>query len=71
MPALEIFQDLRQLRRCILISQGQNTVNDVVGPGLVSGVQVARLRGRLEWPHDNSGRIGSKIKSLAVQELNL
>jgi hypothetical protein len=71
MPALEIFQNLRQLRRCIFGTQGQNAVNDMVGPGLVGGVQVARLRGRLERPHDDPGRIGTKVESLPVQELDL
>ena len=71
MPALEILQDIRQLRRRVLGIQRQNTVNDMVGPGLVGGIQVARFRGRLEGPHDNPGRIGTKIESLPVQELDL
>ena len=71
MPSLEIFQDIRKLRRRILSAQSQNTVNDVIGPGPVGGIQVAWFRGRLEGPHDNPGRIGTKIESLPVQELNL
>ena len=70
-PSLEVFQDIRQLRRCVLGAQGQNTIDDVIGPGLVGGIEVARFCGRLERPHDNPGRIGTKIESLPVQELDL
>ena len=70
-PSLKIFQDIRQLRGRVLDAKGQDTVNDMVGPGLVSGVQVAGFGGRLEGPHDNPGRIGTNIESLSVQELDL
>ena len=71
MPALEILQNLPQLRRCVFRAQGQNAVNDMVGPGLVGGVQVARLGGRLERPHDDPGRIGPQIERLPVEKLDL
>jgi hypothetical protein len=70
-PSLEVFQDIRQLHGRLFGAQGQNTVNDMVGSGLVGGVQVTRFRGWFEGPHDNPGRIGTKIESLTVQELDL
>jgi hypothetical protein len=69
--SLEVFQDIRKLRRRVLGAQGQNTVNDMIGPGLVGGIQIARFRGRLERPHDDPRRIRPKIESLPVQELDL
>ena len=71
MPALEIFQNLPQLRRCVFRAQGQNAVNDMVGPGLVGGIQVARFRCRLEGPYDDPGRVRTKVECLPVQELDL
>jgi hypothetical protein len=70
-PSLEVFQDICKLRGRVLRAQGQNTVNDMIGPCLVGGIKVARFRGRLERPHDDPGRIGAKIESLPVQELDL
>ena len=71
MSSLEVLQDIRQLGRRVLDAQGQDTVNDVIGPALVSGIEVSRFRRGLEWPHNDPGRIGTKIESLTVQELDL
>ena len=71
MSSLEVLQDIRQLGRRVLAAQGQDTVNNVIGPALVGGIEVSGFGGRLERPHDNPGRIGTKIESLTVQELDL
>ena len=65
-PSLEVFQDIRELDRRVLGAQRQDTVNDMIGAALVGGVEVSRFRRGLEWPHNDPGRIGTKIESLTV-----
>ena len=71
MPTLEIFQHLRQLRLGFPVVQRQNAIDDMIGPRLVRGIEIARFRGRLEGPHDDPGRVRPKIESLPVQKLDL
>src|SRR5690348_14143305 len=71
MPALEIFQDLRQLDVGLPLIQCKTTINDMIGPRLVRGIEIARFRCRFEGPYNNPGRIWPKIKSLPVQKLDL
>ncbi|HUE66358.1 MAG TPA: hypothetical protein VMO78_18470 [Rhizomicrobium sp.] len=61
MPSLEILQNVCQLIGGYLGIQGEDTVDDMVCPGPVGGIEIARFHGGLEWPHDYSGRVGPQI----------
>jgi hypothetical protein len=52
-------------------SEGQDPVDDMVRPGFIGGIEVARLGRRLERPHDHSGWIWSQIEGLTIQEREL
>jgi hypothetical protein len=70
MATLEVLENIGQLTGGRVLAQGKNTIDNVVGPGFVSRIEIARLRRRLEGPNNNSRRIRSQIKRLPVQECN-
>src|SRR5438128_1481031 len=68
MAALEILQYIVELADNGFRIEGENAADDMVGAGLVGRVEIARLCGRLERPHDDPGGVGTQIKCLPVQE---
>lgn len=68
---LEILEDIGQLVGSHLGIERQDTVDDMVRPCLVGGVEVARLGRWLERAHDHPCRIGTQIECLPVQECYL
>ena len=71
MAPLKILEDLCQLTRSGLIVKGKDPIDDMIGPGLVCRIEIARLGRRLKWPDDHSCRIWAQMQRLAVQELGL
>ena len=71
MAALKVLKDIGQLAGCHLGIERQDPVDDMVRPGLVGGIEVARFGRRLERTHDHPRRIGAQIESLSVQECGL
>jgi hypothetical protein len=68
MAALKIFQHVIELADNRLRVQREDAADDVVGAGLVGRVEIAGLCRRLEWPHDNPGRVRPQIQCLPVHE---
>ena len=68
MAAFEILQHIGQLAGGGGGIQRQHAVDDMIGPGLVGGIEIARLGRRLEGPHDHPRRIGPQVKRMPVQE---
>ena len=71
MAALKILKDVGELVRRHLGVERHDALDDMVCPGLVGRVEVARFDRRLERAHDHSRRIGAQMKSLTVQERDL
>ena len=69
--ALEVLKDVGQLVRRHLGVERHDALDDMVCPGLVSRVEVARFDRRLERAHNHSRRIGPQMKCLTVQERDL
>src|SRR5271168_1943934 len=63
----EVIEHFGQLAGSGVGIERQDAVDDVVRPGLVGGVEVARFGRRLEGTHDHSSRIRAQIKILPVQ----
>jgi hypothetical protein len=61
MATFEVFEHLAQLSRGSVGVKPKNPVNNMVGPDLISRVEVARLRRRLEGPDDDPGGIRAQI----------
>src|SRR6185437_12099878 len=55
------------MRSCLRI-QGENAFDNMVGSGLVRGIEVARLGCRLERAHDHSGRVRPQMEELTIQK---
>jgi len=66
---LEILEDISQLFGSCSGIERQDSIDDMIRPRLVGGIEVSRLGRRPEWTHDNSCRIRAKIKTLTVQNL--
>ena len=69
--ALKVLEDIGELVRRHLGVERHDALDDMVRPGLVSRVEVARFDRRLERAHDHSRRIRAQMKSLTVQERDL
>jgi hypothetical protein len=67
--ALEILEDISQLFGSRFGIERQDSIDDMIRPRFVGGIEVSRLGRRPEWAHDNSCRIRAKIKTLTVQNL--
>jgi hypothetical protein len=55
--ALKILEHVGQLTGNGLRIKRKNPVNDVIGAGLISGIEVPRLGRRLKRPHDDPCRV--------------
>ena len=62
MPALEILKHVRQLAGRGLRIEIQNALDDMIGPGLVRRIEVARFRRRLERTNDDPGGVGPQMQ---------
>lgn len=71
MTALEILQHISQLAGDGLSIERKHSVNNVIGTGLISGIEVPRLGRRLERTHDDPRGIRTQIKNLTIQEWKL
>jgi hypothetical protein len=71
MPAFEVLKDVGELAGGRVGIEGQDPIDDMVRPGFVGGIEVARFGRRLERPHDHSGWIWSQIEGLTIQEREL
>ena len=67
-PALKVFQHVRQLAGCSLRVERENALDDMVGACLVGRVEIARFGRRLERAHDHSRGVGTQIERLPMQE---
>ncbi|WP_370124110.1 hypothetical protein [Bradyrhizobium sp. USDA 329] len=68
MSTLEIVKDVRELGGNRFLVECENSLNDMIGAHLVGRVEIARLRRRLEWPHDDPRGVGAQMKRLPIQE---
>ena len=66
MPAVEIFEHIRQLHRRRVRIEPDDPVDDMVGARLVRRIEVARLDRRFERAHDDPSRIRAQIQRLSV-----
>ena len=66
MPAVEIFEHIRQLYGRGVRIEPDDPVDDMVGARLVRRIEVARLDRRFERAHDDPGRIRAQIQRLSV-----
>ena len=71
MAALKVLKDIGELVRRHLGVQRHDPLDDMVCPGLICRIEVARFDRRLERAHDHSRRIRAQMKSLTVQERDL
>lgn len=71
MAPLEVFENIRKLPLGIVAIEPNNTVDDMIGPGLVRWIEVPRLSRRLEGSDDDPRRIGPQIEVLTVQKSGL
>ena len=71
MPALKVLQYVCQQAGCDFRIECQNTLDDVVGAGLVGRVEIARFGRRLEGAYDHARGIGTQIERLPMQESGL
>src|SRR5580698_417430 len=67
-PALEVLEHLGQLAGSGFGIERHDSIDDVVRPCPVGGIEVPRFGCRLEWAHDHSRRIGAQIETLPVQK---
>jgi hypothetical protein len=65
--AVKILQHFRKLGFSGVLIEREDSVNDVVGPSLIRGVEVAWLHGGLKRTNEHTGRIWPKIERLPVQ----
>jgi hypothetical protein len=66
-PALEILHDFGQFFGNRICVERQDAIDDVICPRLVGGIQIARLRRRLEWTDHHAGGIGAQGGTLLIQ----
>ena len=71
MAPLEILEHFGQLGDDRLRIEPKYALDDAVRPRPVGRVAVAGFDRELEWPHDNSRRIGTQVKGLPIQERGL
>jgi hypothetical protein len=65
-PALEVFEHIRELAGDRRFVEPEDPVDDMIGSRLVVGSQVFGLGRRLEWPDDHTGRIRSEVECLPI-----
>jgi hypothetical protein len=71
MSALKILKDVGELAGDRIGIKSQDPVDDMVRPGLVGRIEIARFGRWLERPHDHSGGVGAQIQGLTIQEWEL
>src|SRR5436190_7527326 len=71
MPALEILQYIGELVGDSFGIKRENAIDDVIGAGLVSRIEIARFGRRLERAHDNARGIRPQVKRLSIEESGL
>ena len=71
MAALEVLKDVGAVAARHLRIERQDPVDDMVRPGLVGRVEVARFDRRLEGPHDHPGGIGAQMQRPAGSGMGL
>jgi len=71
MPALKIFQHVRQQTGRGRRVERENAFDDMVGARLVGRVEIARFGRRFERPHDHTRGVGTKVECLPMQERGL
>ena len=69
MPALKILQHVGQLAGCDFRIERQDTLDDMVGAGLVGRVEVTRFGRRLEGTYDHARGIGTQIERLPMRKV--
>ena len=71
MPALKIFQHIRQQAGGDLRVECEDARDDMVGARLVGRVEVAGFGSRFERAHDHAGGVRTQVECLAMQERGL
>ena len=71
MTTLKALQHLGQLLARGLRIERQDPIDDVIHPPPVGRVEVPRLGARLEVAQHHSGRVGTQIEGLAIQQCGL
>ncbi len=71
MPALEILQHVCQLLCRLICIEIEDALDDMIGPRLVGGVEVARFGRRLERAHDDARGVGAQIERLPIHKCGL
>ena len=68
MATLEILNDFSELSGSGIGIESQDTVDDVIRPPLVGGIQISWFSRRSKWTDDNPGRIGAQVQTLPIQK---
>ena len=71
MTSLKVIENIGQLGGRDRGIERQDSVDNMIRPVLVDGIEVARFCCRLEGAHDHPRRIRAKIESLPVHERRL
>jgi hypothetical protein len=71
MAPFEILKNTGQLDVGRFLIQPQDTMNDMIRPRLLAGVEVPWFGRRPEWSHENPGWIRTQPERLPVQKLRL
>jgi hypothetical protein len=71
MPALEILQDIGKLVGNGVGIERENPIDDMIGAGLVSRVEIARFSRRLERAHDDARWIRPQVQRLPMEKSGL
>ena len=69
MAPFEVFQNIYQLALGFFLGHSENTIDNVVGPGLVSRIEVSRLRCRFEGPDNDPCRVWPEMQGLSIEKL--
>jgi len=67
MATLKVLENFGQLFVSRFRIERQDSIDDVIRPRLVCGVEIPRFGRRFEWAHDHSCRIRAQIQSLPIQ----
>src|SRR5436190_21023543 len=67
-PAIEILQHVRQLVCRLICIKTEDALDNMIGPRLVGGVEVARFGRRLERAHNDARGVGAQVKRLPIQK---
>ena len=70
MTALKVLEHIGQLPGGGVRIERQDSVDDMIGPCFIGGVEVSRFSRRLERADDHSCRIRAQIQTLPVENLD-